>query len=172
MGPPPLLEVISFLGAGLGDLPLASHHVTGAPISSLHSPSNRLQPFKATGRVLRAARPPAARRAPARAPLAARRAPACLRAARCATARAPLAAGRSLPRTRVIELIVEVFHGRVGRGLEVGNVAERREHPFLGGQAPHPRRLREAALQLARLANRVPPAQGRAQDMRYGYSKF
>ena len=72
----------------------------------------------------------------------------------------------------VIELVVEVFHGRVGRGLEVGNVAQRREHPFLGVQAPHPRRLREAALQLARLANRVPPAQGRAQDMRYGYSKF
>ena len=181
MGPPSLLEVTSFLGAGLGDLPLASHHVTGAPISSLHSPSNYSRPFKATWP--RATRRSAARRSPhtcpragGRWPLAlhraARHTPACLRAARCAPARAPLDAGRSLPRTRVIKRIVEVFHGRVGRGLEVGNVAERREHPFLGGQAPHPRRLREAALQLARLANRVPPAQGRAQDMRYGYSKF
>jgi len=36
----------------------------------------------------------------------------------------------------VIELIVEVFHGRVARGLEVGNVAERRERPFLGARLP------------------------------------
>uniref|UniRef100_A0A8R7RA88 Uncharacterized protein n=1 Tax=Triticum urartu TaxID=4572 RepID=A0A8R7RA88_TRIUA len=61
----------------------------------------------------------------------------------------------------VVELVVVVVvvHGRVRRGrLEVGHVAERREHPVLGVQAPHPRRLRVAhALELARLADRVAP---------------
>ncbi|BAS89462.1 Os04g0451000, partial [Oryza sativa Japonica Group] len=58
----------------------------------------------------------------------------------------------------VIELIVEVAHGGFRRRLEVGDVAQRREHPVLVVQVAHPRRLREAALELGGLADRVPPA--------------
>ena len=72
----------------MGDLLLGSHHVTGALISSLRSPSNRSQAFKATwppAACHPAARPRTARPSAAR-PRAARRSAgrprACPRAAR------------------------------------------------------------------------------------------
>uniref|UniRef100_A0A453C3E8 Uncharacterized protein n=1 Tax=Aegilops tauschii subsp. strangulata TaxID=200361 RepID=A0A453C3E8_AEGTS len=70
----------------------------------------------------------------------------------------------------VVELVVVVVvHGRVRRrGLEVGHVAERREHPVLGVQAPHPRRLRVAhAFELGRLADRVAPPARRPGLLRH-----
>jgi hypothetical protein len=43
----------------------------------------------------------------------------------------------------VVELIVvEIVHGRVRGRLEISDAAEGGEHPLLGVQVPHPRRLR------------------------------
>jgi hypothetical protein len=68
----------------------------------------------------------------------------------------------------VVELVVQVLRRRVPRGLEVGDVAQRRERPIPGVQVPHPRGPREAGRQLARLADRVrPPAARRPWLVRH-----